>query len=184
MSAFLEGKTWWLFVDKNKTKIILNVMKENIGKCLFCWQYGKCKLKKDQRKNGRNHNIWKLSNSLKDSHVHVLSHFCHVCLSMGFSRQEYLSGLLFPPPVIFPTQGLNRGLLCLLDWQASSLPLMSPGKPPQRWPGETKNCTCILAPKRGPKCWRKKKRNKTSFTYELESPLICQLERSNVKTSL
>ena len=67
---------------------------------------------------------------------------------MGFSRQEYLSALLFPPPVIFPTQGLNLGLLCLLDWQASSLPLVSPGKPPQRWPGETKNCMCILAPKR------------------------------------
>ena len=32
-------------------------------------------------------------------------------LSMGFSRQEYLSGLPLPPPGIFPTQGLN---LCLL----------------------------------------------------------------------
>ena len=30
--------------------------------------------------------------------------------SMGFSRQEYWSGLLFPSPGIFPIQGLNPGL--------------------------------------------------------------------------
>ena len=31
---------------------------------------------------------------------------------------------------IFPTQGLNPHLLCLLPWQADSLPLVPPGKPP------------------------------------------------------
>ena len=30
---------------------------------------------------------------------------------------------------IFPTQGLNPHLLCLLHWQASSLPLVPPAKP-------------------------------------------------------
>ena len=30
---------------------------------------------------------------------------------------------------IFPTQGLNTCLLCLLHWQAGSLPLAPPGKP-------------------------------------------------------
>ena len=30
--------------------------------------------------------------------------------SMGFPRQEYWSGLPFPSPEIFPTQGLNPGL--------------------------------------------------------------------------
>ena len=30
---------------------------------------------------------------------------------------------------IFPTQGLNPCLLCLLHWQPGSLPLASPGKP-------------------------------------------------------
>ena len=30
---------------------------------------------------------------------------------------------------IFPTQGSNTHLLCLLHWQAGSLPLASPGKP-------------------------------------------------------
>ena len=29
---------------------------------------------------------------------------CQAPLSMGFSRKEYLSGLPFPPPGIFPTQ--------------------------------------------------------------------------------
>ena len=32
---------------------------------------------------------------------------------------------------IFPTQGSNPGLLCLLYWQAGSLPLAPPGKPPE-----------------------------------------------------
>ena len=30
---------------------------------------------------------------------------------------------------IFPTQGLNLCLLCLLHWQVGSLPLVPPGKP-------------------------------------------------------
>ena len=32
-------------------------------------------------------------------------------LSIGFSQQEYQSGLPFPSPGIFPTQELNPGLL-------------------------------------------------------------------------
>ena len=31
---------------------------------------------------------------------------------------------------IFPTQGSNPCLLCLLHWQVGSLPLVPPGKPP------------------------------------------------------
>ena len=76
------------------------------------------------------------------SHVcTVLSCFSHVWLfaplwtvaqqaplSMGFSRQEYWSGLPCPPPDILPTQGSNPGLLCLLHWQVGSLPLAPPGK--------------------------------------------------------
>ena len=30
---------------------------------------------------------------------------------------------------IFPTQGLNPGLLCILHWQVGSLPVVPPGKP-------------------------------------------------------
>ena len=44
-------------------------------------------------------------------------------LSMGSSQQEYCSGLPFPPPGIFLTQWPNFCLLCLLQWQADSLPL-------------------------------------------------------------
>ena len=44
-------------------------------------------------------------------------------LSMGFSWQEYWSGLSFPLPGDLPTQGLNICLQCLLDWQVESLPL-------------------------------------------------------------
>ena len=38
-------------------------------------------------------------------------------LSMEFSRQEYWTGLPFPPPGDLPYQGSN---LCLLHWQADS----------------------------------------------------------------
>jgi len=49
-------------------------------------------------------------------------------LSMGFSRQEYLSELPCPPTGIFLTQGSN---LCLMSpaWQESSLSLVPLGKP-------------------------------------------------------
>ena len=44
-------------------------------------------------------------------------------LSREFSRQEYWSGLPFPSPGVFPTQGSKPHLSCLLYWQADSLPL-------------------------------------------------------------
>ena len=50
-------------------------------------------------------------------------------VSMGFSRQEYWNGLLCPPPGDLPDWGSNLHLLCLLHWQADSLPLVPPGKP-------------------------------------------------------
>ena len=50
-------------------------------------------------------------------------------LSMGFSRQEYWSGLPCPPPGDLPNPGTGPSVLCLLHWQAGSLPLAPPGKP-------------------------------------------------------
>ena len=65
----------------------------------------------------------------------MLSHFSHVRLfvmlwtvahqaplSMGFSRQEYWSGLPCPPPGDLPHSGIKPTSLCLLHWQAGSLP--------------------------------------------------------------
>ena len=43
----------------------------------------------------------------------------------GLFRQEYWSGLPFPPPGALPTQGSNLHLLCLLHWKADSLPRAS-----------------------------------------------------------
>ena len=50
-------------------------------------------------------------------------------LSMGFSWQEYWSGLPCPPPGDLPDPGIELRLLCLQYWQAGSLPLTPPGKP-------------------------------------------------------
>ena len=43
-------------------------------------------------------------------------------LSMGFSRQQYWSGLPCPSPGDLPNPGIDPRLLCLLQWQAGSLP--------------------------------------------------------------
>ena len=50
---------------------------------------------------------------------------------MGFSRQEYCRGLLYPPPGDLPNLGTAALSLPshLLHWQAGSLPLVPPGKP-------------------------------------------------------
>ena len=82
---------------------------------------------------------WKLSFSVCEC---VLNHFsrvqlfvtpwtvaCQAPLSLGFSRQEYWSGLPCLLQKIVPTQGSNLCLLCLLHWQVHFLPLALPGKP-------------------------------------------------------
>ena len=50
-------------------------------------------------------------------------------LSLGFSRQEYWSGLPGPPPEDFPTQGSNPHYITSPALQADSLSLAPPGKP-------------------------------------------------------
>ena len=42
---------------------------------------------------------------------------CQAPLIMGFSRQEYWSGLPHPPPEDLSDQGSNLHLLCFLHWQ-------------------------------------------------------------------
>ena len=48
-------------------------------------------------------------------------------LSMGFSRQDYWSGLPFPSPGDLPDAGIEPGSPAL---QEDSLPTEPPGKPP------------------------------------------------------
>ena len=50
-------------------------------------------------------------------------------LCMGFPRQEYWSGLPFPPPGYLPDTGIEPESLASPDWQVVSLPLVPPGKP-------------------------------------------------------
>ena len=50
-------------------------------------------------------------------------------MSMGFSRQEYWSGLPWAPPGDLPDSGMKLVSLNLLHWQADSLPLVLPEKP-------------------------------------------------------
>ena len=51
---------------------------------------------------------------------------------MGFSRQEYWSGLHALLQGIFPTQGPKPHLLCVLHRQVGFLQLVPPGKPQAR----------------------------------------------------
>ena len=51
-------------------------------------------------------------------------------LSMGFSSQEYWSGLPFPSPGDLPHPGIEPASLTPnLYWQVGCLPLAPPGKP-------------------------------------------------------
>ena len=72
----------------------------------------------------------------------MLSHFSHVPLfatlwtmahqaplSMGFSRQEYWSGLSCPPPGDLPDPGIKPTSLESLVLTSRFLPLAPPGNP-------------------------------------------------------
>ena len=74
-------------------------------------------------------------------------------LSMGFSRQEYWSGLPCPPPGDLPNQGLTSHLFCLLHWQTSSLPLAPPGKTYKYTDFRKSKCLLSLARHTGTSLW-------------------------------
>ena len=50
-------------------------------------------------------------------------------LSLGFSRQEYWSGLPCPPPGDLPDPGIKPTSLTSPAWQVDYLPLAAPEKP-------------------------------------------------------
>ena len=55
-------------------------------------------------------------------------------LSMKFSRQESWSGVPLPTPGDLPAPAIKPESLCLLNWQADSLPLVPLGKPIYTYP--------------------------------------------------
>ena len=57
---------------------------------------------------------------------------CQAPLPMGFSRQEYWSGLPCPPPGDLPNPGIKPTFLTLLHWKVGSLPLMPQPDPSVR----------------------------------------------------
>ena len=73
------------------------------------------------------------------STVLVLSHVWHFATpwtvtsqappSVGFSRQEYWSGLPCPPPGDLPDSRVELASVSYIDWQVGSLLLAPPGKP-------------------------------------------------------
>ena len=65
---------------------------------------------------------------------------CQAPLSMEISRQEYWSGLTFPTPGDLVDHGLNPQLL---HCQVDSLPLVPPGKPPQKKVLVTQSCPTL-----------------------------------------
>ena len=66
-------------------------------------------------------------------HVQIFVTSCSLAgyppLSIECSRQEYWTGLPFPPPGDLPDPGINPCLLCLLHWLVDSLSLSHMGSP-------------------------------------------------------
>ena len=105
-------------------------------------------------------------------------------LSMGFSRQEYWSGLPCPPPQDLPDPGTEPIFLCLLHWQEGSLPLVPPGKPEgQAIPLEIMttsplpNSNCALSSK-VPFCHQRAKQKGTLEDRARKSLLFFQMQIS------
>ena len=90
-----------------------------------------------RRQNDTNRPMWKQKAKAKNYCLtsksclislrpHGLTVACQAPLSMGFARQEYWSGLLFPSPGDLPDLGIDP---VSPAWQADSLPLSHLGSP-------------------------------------------------------
>ena len=80
---------------------------------------------------------------------HGLAH--QASLSVGFSRQEYWSGLLYPPPGDLPDLGIQPTSLTSPELAGGSSPLEPPGKPDVANESETKvkvtqSCPTLCGP--------------------------------------
>ena len=90
----------------------------------------------------------------------------------GFSRQEYWSGLPFPPQGIFPAQGSNPHLLCLLRWQAGSLLLSKSHFTPFAFPPSMSNARSFQLP------------GNQSLNFNSDFPCLPTLALSHLRSAL
>ena len=106
---------------------------------------------------------------------------CQAPLSMGFPKKNTGVSSHSLLQGIFPTQGSNLHLVCLLHWQADSLPLVPPGKPQKKHTAQQlqKNCIYIFFPFISPKYLK--------FTICLMLPLgnllVFFLKKADMKAS-
>ena len=114
-------QSWWLVSKKNQ-RLVLARLRRSWNTCILLVgiQNGEARQKTVQSRSSR----WSLS------HVQLFATqwtvTCQAPLSMGFSRQEYWSGLPFPSPEDFPNPGIEPGSPAL---QADSLPFEPQGSP-------------------------------------------------------
>ena len=76
---------------------------------------------------------------------------------MGFSRQEYWSGLPFPPPADPPDPGTEPASVAspaLAHWQSDSFTTVPPGKPADTTPARTRTHTHTHTHTRGEALWK------------------------------
>ena len=92
-------------------------------------------------------------------------------LSMGFSRQEYWSGLPCPSPGDLPDPGIKPTSLCLPHWQVGCLPLAPPGKPSETTKRENENHSVVSS-------------SETSWTVACQAPLSMDFSRQGCWNSL
>ena len=116
--------------------------KKQINNKIFLW----LKKKRENKCNVAKYWLNLLNLGDRYMHAYMLSHFSSVWLfatlwnvarqaplSMGFSWREYWSGCHALLQGIFLTQWSNPHLLCILHWQAGSLPLVPRGSPIGIW---------------------------------------------------
>ena len=83
-----------------------------------------------------------LSHSVMANSVTLWTVACQSSPSMGFSRQEYWSGLLCPPPGDCPDSEIKPASPA---WQVDSLPLSHQGSPLQATPNGKNSMRVLVA---------------------------------------
>ena len=113
-----------IWKEKSYVSFIFTLNREEFDNCVLCLQHSRSTV--DRMPFGfawvcRGGRV-EVAQSL--SHVWLFATprtvACQAPLPMGFSRQEYWSGLSFPTPGDLPDQGSNPRPLHLLHWQADS----------------------------------------------------------------